>query len=691
MDRLYANLGLFPLTLALDETPDGDAAHLRRTMRQIEAAMPAFNLAPSTAHLAAEIAAFEDDLSHDQRLALIMLIASSIVALNEGSTRLPVTGPEAHDSLARILGAFIPEPGALDAAARVAAISDAIATMLHDGAAASVIARAPEDYRPLLYLAPYLYHQRIRAAEVRLADDLKPRFGPTAALALDCEIVAALADLDDRPRCLGANKLALSDPQRDAIRNATTRRLSLVSGGPGSGKTSIVLAIVRLLVRLGIKPAEIALAASTGKAAHRMGESIREGLRQVSEPAPADLELIDARLEPVTVHRLLGYSPRRETFLHHRKNQLTASIVIVDECSMLDLDLMQRLASALRPDARIVLLGDADQLPSVAAGAVFRDLVAAVQGPSTLDANICTRLTQSYRINPNEVDGNAIFNFVRNVNQGVVVLGDGPTLFQERTSPAEIRFEGVELLDVRGSAIDDFLDRWYGSLDGGDMLAAEAYSYGENGFDNQATEELETAYRHLASSRILCATRVMATGADRINDAMHRRALAAMRRTNDRSRFVAGEPVMFVRNDYDRNLFNGDQGMIARVRRSDGEVSLMAIFTRGDHFEPFHLSAFGDALELCYATTIHKAQGSEFARVAVMMPDRDLPLLSRELLYTAVSRARKSVVLVGDIHIVRTAAARKATRYSGLAELLDPAFGASQSSGGEPLDRGADS
>ena len=684
MDRLYTNLGLFPVTSDRDEVPDVDAAHLRDCMRQIEAAMTFFNLAPSSAHLAAEIAGFEDDLTAAQRVALIMLIASSIVALNEGSTRLPVTGPAAHGSLARILGAFISDPGGVDATVRVAAISDAIATILDGGGAASVIARVPGDYRPLLYLPPYLYHQRVRVAEVRLADDLRPRLGPPAALASDPEIAAALADLDDRPRSLGANKLALSDSQRAAVRNAATRRLSLVSGGPGSGKTSIVLAIVRLLVRLGIRPSEIVLAAPTGKAAHRMGESIRDGLRQVNEPAAADLELIDARLEPVTVHRLLGYSPRRETFLHHRKNPLTATVAIVDECSMLDLNLMQRLASALRPDARIVLLGDADQLPSVAAGAVFRDLVAAVQGSSALDANICTRLTQSYRMNPDEVGGNAIFNFVHNVNQGAVVLDDGSPLFQERTSPAELCFEGVELLDLRESAIDDFLDCWYVSLnrDPADNLATKTYSHGENGFDDQASAELENAYRHLASSRILCVTRLMATGAVRINEAMHRRALAAMGRINDPSRFQAGEPVMFVRNDYDRNLFNGDQGMIARIKRSDGEVSQMAIFMRGDRFEAFHLSALGDALELSYATTIHKAQGSEFACVAVMMPGRDLPLLSRELLYTAVSRARKSVVLVGEIGIVRTAAARKATRYSGLAELLDPAFGTANSSGG---------
>jgi exodeoxyribonuclease V alpha subunit len=162
---------------------------------------------------------------------------------------------------------------------------------------------------------------------------------------------------------------------------------------------------------------------------------------------------------------------------------------------------------------------------------------------------------------------------------------------------------------------------------------------------------------------------VMAAGADRINDAMHRRALAVARRPSTHLRFVAGEPVMIVRNDYDRNLFNGDQGLIAQVSGPGGGSAPMAIFARDDRFEAFHLPALADALELCYATTIHKAQGSEFDSVAVMMPDRDLPLLTRELLYTAASRARKSVILAGSIDAVRAAAERKATRYSGLADL----------------------
>ena len=678
MDRLYNNLGLTSVIsrLGLAHRAEPEAALLQRHLRRCEAAMAAFNLEPATAHLAAEIAAFEDDLPAVQRIALISLIIASMVALNEGSTRLPVTGPLAVDPMTRILAPLYggPDAPAGDAPVELSSTLGTIAMMLENGAASSVIARAPDEYRPLLYLPPYLYHQRTHVAEVRLAGDLRPRFASRSTRPFDREIEAALADVQARPQSLGALKIALSDLQRDAVRSATTRPFALISGGPGTGKTSIVLAILRVLVRLGFKPADIALAAPTGKAAHRLGESLREGLAQLRDPAAADRELGAARGEPVTMHRLLGYSPRRDIFLHHRNNPLSATVVIVDESSMLDLRLMHRLVAALRPDTRLILLGDADQLPSVAAGAVFRDLVAAAHDPNP-DANtICTRLIQSYRMNPDERAGAAIFNFAQSINAGALDAPQTSALLEERSEPAALRFEGVELLAADGPALDGFLERWYAEQirdPAIDALATKLYVHGEQGFDDQATAELMRVYRHLAKSRMLCATRVLAGGADRINDAMHRRAVTAAERSADRSRFIVGEPVMVVRNDYDRDLFNGDQGFIVRVARPEGSESPMAVFLNGGRFEPFHLAALGDALELCYATTIHKAQGSEFDNVAVIMPDRDLPLLTRELLYTAVSRARQSVVLVGDVALLRIAVARKTTRYSGLAEMLD--------------------
>jgi exodeoxyribonuclease V alpha subunit len=636
-----------------------------------------------------------------------MLIVASMVALSEGSTRLPITGTQAREPLVRILGPLSAASGEGEDHKRAAEIARFIGEMLDAGAASSVIARSSDDYRPLLYLPPFIYHQRIRTAEVRLADRLRPLLERNGSIASAKAIAAAIADVRDRPHRIGEREIMLSSEQRDAVCNAAMRRLAIISGGPGTGKTSIVLAIVRLLVRLGIRPDQIALAAPTGKAAHRMGESIRDGLAQVREPAAADRQLIGENPAPLTIHRLLGYSPGRGIFLHHRNNPLTAAVVIVDESSMLDLNLMERLTAALKPGARLVLLGDADQLPSVAAGAVFRDLVALVavdpntkeragslRGPDGKDdseGRICTRLTQSYRMNQNEGAGRAIFILAQRINQGtladadliantdtaettdLIANVDGVRLIRERATPASLRFEGVELIDTANSSIDEFLDHWYSQIIHNsqiDALADQVYAHGENGFDDRTSAQLSRVYSHLAASRILCVTRVLSTGADQINAAMHRRAAAAANRLPDRARFIAGEPVMVVRNDYDRNLFNGDQGIIARVKRSHGSESLMAIFMRGNRLEAFHPEEIFDTIELCYATTIHKAQGSEFDSVAIVIPTRSLPILTRELLYTAVSRARKSVILVGSMETVQAAVVRKGTRYCGLAELL---------------------
>lgn len=645
---------------------------LRQTLRQIEAALPAFNLDQSIAHVAAEIAALEENLDADRRLALIMLVAASFVALNEGSTRLAVSGPLANESLARIVGGLCGGDRD-DDAARAAQMIRAIADLLESGAASIVVARSADDYRPLLYLPPFVYHQRIRAAEERLAERLRSLMTGDGAMAPPNTIDAALADVSRRSHLVGGRRIELSTEQQGAVRAAVTHRLAVVSGGPGTGKTSIVLAILRTLVRLGVRPEDFALAAPTGKAAQRLGESIRDGIAAVSDPAAADVKLAQGRIDAVTIHRLLAYSPERGIFLRHRNDPLAAAVVIVDESSMLDLTLMDRLAGALRPDARLVLLGDAEQLPSVASGAVFRDLVAGLAGSGAEPyRGTCARLVRSYRMNQDEVAGRTIFTLAQRVNQGAPLeAGEAPVIV--RASAAALRFTAVELLDPAVTSSDDFLDRWYDArLRDGEMdeLVARVYRLGEDGFEHEARAALQRIHGHRTASRILCATRVLATGADRINAAMHLRAAAAAAGRPGRTRWLAGEPVMIVRNDYERRLFNGDQGIIARVRRPDGAEAPMAVFIRGDQVSAFPPAVFGDALEHSYASTIHKAQGSEFDCVAVVMPERKLPLLSRELLYTAVSRARQSVVLVSSMDTLQFAVARPSVRCSGLAELI---------------------
>ncbi|MGH7932366.1 MAG: exodeoxyribonuclease V subunit alpha [Candidatus Binataceae bacterium] len=671
MNETYANLGLPSVTLRLQGGGNPEALDFQRRLRQIEAGAEEFNLDSAYVHLAAEIAAFEHDLDVEQRLALILVTVASLVALQEGSTRLPVTGAKSGAPMRRILTSLCGDAfgaGGADAMARK------IDGLLASGMAATVIARSAGEYKPLLYLAPFIYHQRIRAAEQKLARIIGPRYAAAVPKEVEKKIAGALADVAARPGFLNGREVTLSDEQRAAVANAAGRGFALISGGPGTGKTSIVLAILRVLVRLEVGPTRIALAAPTGKAAFRMGESIRQGLSQVRNRADADEALDAARLEPSTVHRLLGYSPSRAAFVHHRNNPLSAAVIVVDESSMLDLALMERLASAVRPDAQLIMLGDADQLPSVAAGAIFRDLVAAAEAASDRRvARVCTRLSHNYRTDASDMSGRSILLLARRINEGAMDDADCKPIFEQRAHPDDLGFERVELVSGGGAGIEKFLDRWYAIRvrdERIDALKAAIYREGDDGFDSAATADLRRVFDHAAASRILCVTRVFPTGADRLNAAIHRRAAGSMESSADRSGFKPGEPVIMTRNDYERMLFNGDQGTIVNVDKPDRPESLMAVFARGNKFVAFHLATLREYLEFAYATTIHKAQGSEFDAVAIMMPDKDIPMLTRELLYTAVSRARKAVIIVGDAELARVAAARKEARYSGLSDLL---------------------
>ncbi len=630
----------------------------------------AVNLGPDSVHLAAEIAALDPNLNDEQRLALIVLMVVSLAALEEGSTRFPVTGALAPDPMRRMLGA-------LCGAAEADTIAASIEALLDSGAARTIVGRDPCGYTPLIYLPPFVYQQRIYAVEAALAERLTALIADQLSPAIDeGRMRAALADVVARPSQAGAKALVLSTEQCDAVAAAVRSRLTVISGGPGTGKTSIVLAILRMLVRLGIAPQKITLAAPTGKAANRMTECIREGLSQVRNRDANDDALIADGPEATTIHRLLDYSVSLGRFRNHRNHPLAASVVIVDEGSMLDLTLMERLLDAIRPGAQLIILGDADQLPSVAAGAVFRDLTSTIGDHRLAAASV--RLSHVYRFGAGA--GRPIALLAEAINRGVTDLtrdDRGSPAIVRRASAADLTFAGAEFLGSSADATDEFLDRWYAGRVRGDAgiseLAAHVYEIGENGFAQPERDRLKRLYAWRAASRILCVTRVFATGSERINERLHR--AAAGDTGASREPFMAGEPLVVLRNDYERMLFNGDQGLVVRVRISGGNAVKMAVFPRADNFVAFRLDAMRDDLELCYAMTVHKAQGSEFDSVALILPATDIPILTREILYTAVSRARKLMTIVGDEQILALGIARKVGRYSGLGEQLGAPLG----------------
>jgi exodeoxyribonuclease V alpha subunit len=674
-NRPYAMLGMATAWRRFEARglAGGAQRDFEQCLRQAESAAEQLNLAPESIHLAAEIAAFEPKLDWDDRLALILLVTMSLAALQDGSTRLAIGGDAGRETMRRMLAVLCGDAFGADWPEQCAR---RIERILAQNLAPHVIAQAPNGYAPLIRVGDFIYQHRMLRAETRLADALRPRLSARPIWSADEEaVVRAFDDLHARPAAIAGRRLILSDEQRAAVVRAATSGFTIITGGPGTGKTSIIVAILRMLARLGVAPEKIAMAAPTGKAAFRMSESVRESLAQLVNPAQSDEALRAAVPEARTIHRLLGYSPSSGRFMHHGNNQLDAAVVIVDECSMLDLVLTERLLAAIPEQTQLVMLGDADQLPSVTAGAVFRDLVDAAENARE-GARVCIRLSYSYRMEASDEGARSIPTIASAVNRGsadALAAGgaEGSSIIR-RARAADLKFEGVEMLAAPG-ALEEFLERWHKEFACGseiERLTAQTYAQTDNGFDEGARASLKRLLELRAASRILCLTRVLPTGAERVNRFLHALGSTGPTPASSRILYRAGEPVMLVRNDYERMLFNGDQGVVVRVRTRTGSETMMVVFDRRDGISVFHLDALRDSIELSYATTVHKAQGSEFDAVALILPEIDLPILSREMLYTGLTRSRRSVAIVGAESILRAGIARRIERHSGLRDLL---------------------
>ena len=496
----------------------------------------------------------------------------------------------------------------------------------------------------------HLYLQKMFYLENRFVETLRHRLEAEIETYADDLIEHALADVLDRPGLRNEKPLALTNEQALAVRAAMRHPMTIISGGPGTGKTTIVLSILRTLRRLGVTCEEIALAAPTGKAANRLGEAIKAGSREIARPAPEDLDL-ENLAEPRTLHRLLGYSQRTGRFAHHENNRLAERVVIVDEGSMIDLALMERLVRSLQDGSRLILLGDAHQLPSVEAGDVLRDLLEVsetVKGRS--GAPVGVRLEESHRMRTDDENGKDILAVARAFDQG-----ESHPAIIERELIEEITFRGVEFVasPAGTTVLDAFLDRWHRdrirSKPDVNELVERDYSTVDGEFTEADEKLLEHCFKHWEQFRILCVTRVsQTTGADFINAALHQRLINDLGLASNRDRdFSPGEPVMMQVNDYSRGIFNGDQGLVLNVALQ-GRPEPMAVFRRGPGFAVFHVDSLRSVLVHSYAMTVHKAQGSEFDTLGFILPDRDLPINTREIIYTALTRSRQGVVIVGD-------------------------------------------
>ena len=479
--------------------------------------------------------------------------------------------------------------------------------------------------------------------EQRLADGLRARCGAHGP-ALPRDVVDSAIDA----LFAGSDAHKTAD-QRTAVAAVPGTRLFVLTGGPGTGKTTTVVRMLLMLLRhaaacgLPERPS-IALAAPTGKAARHLAASIARGKAELAACLPdgsAFAGLLDAipHEQAATLHRLLGYQPRSNGFAYGAGQPLPADVVVVDEASMVDLAMMRQLVDALAPSAVLVLLGDPDQLASVDAGSVLADVVAGAGNETSPLHRQVVSLRQVWRA------GGPL-------QASIAAIRAGDAGWAARADAAQ----GIVLRDcVDAKALRARVDAW---LDR--QADAHARLFGRI--------DAEAAFAVVREAQVLCALRDGPFGAGGVNAYITER-LAARHGFDAACTWYHGRPVVVTRNDYAHGLFNGDVGIAL-----DGIDGLRVWFEGSARdvggwrsFSPRVLAA----CETAWAITIHRSQGSEYGDVAVVLPpDAQHLLLSRELLYTAVSRARRSVELWATPDALQAALARRVVRHGGLRDRL---------------------
>jgi exodeoxyribonuclease V alpha subunit len=500
-------------------------------------------------------------------------------------------------------------------------------------AQSSLVQRAANDEpvsRPLLltddarlYLARYFeYEQRLAQALLARRQSAPPK--------LDGNL------LQERLNALFPGQDAGSEGQRQACLLAASSALSVISGGPGTGKTYSIGRLLLLLqeqARARNERCDVALLAPTGKAAQRMAEALDQQFTGVPEEQRAGIPK-----EASTVHRALGYQQKSPTrFRHDRQNPLPADVVVVDETSMVDLALMTKLVDAVRPNARLILLGDKDQLASVEAGAIFGDICVGLR-------DSVVHLTHVHRYE----SAGGIAKLATLVNAGdargaLALLSQG----DER-----VQFIELSASDKPQKVLGPLARERFGALGSSDAAAQ---------------------LRLLTQFRFLCAHRRGPWGVEEINALVQSELGAAgllrggLGGAND-GEWYEGRPILVTENDYSLELFNGDVGIISRA---EGEGSLLAVFpgkagTAARRLAPALLPSH----ETVFAMSVHKAQGSELDEVALILPEQVSPVVTRELIYTAITRARRKVSIFGSKAVLQHAIETPVQRASGLAAAL---------------------
>jgi len=461
--------------------------------------------------------------------------------------------------------------------------------------------------------------------------------------------------------CLNGQKLAVA--------TASCGRFTLISGGPGTGKTTTVARLLVLLQQLALSQAEgtplmIRLAAPTGKAAARLTESLGRALDELA-PRLEESMLDTLPRQASTLHRLLGVIPGSHEFRHHADNPLALDVLVVDEASMVDLPMMARLLAALPSSARLILLGDKDQLASVEAGAVLGDICQLLQqAPSQAQVQWLQAVTGYALESPTGPHGLPLRDrlcWLRKSWRFHAGSGIG------RLAEAINQGDRHGLRQVLGSGFADIqlhtdTDRRQTLLQRAVSGYAEYLALARGPMDSPMAKSMLDAFQQ---TRVLCALREGEWGVSGLNLAILQ-ALSRQGLLQLDGEWYVGRPVMIVRNDHSLGLYNGDIGIAAH----DGE-RLRVWFELPDGRVQGFLPSRLPEHETALAMTVHKSQGSEFAQTLLVLPELDNPVLTRELLYTGVTRAKQRLELFGSEALLVRIALRPTERNSGLTAMLE--------------------
>ncbi|MDO6447297.1 exodeoxyribonuclease V subunit alpha [Colwellia sp. 1_MG-2023] len=463
---------------------------------------------------------------------------------------------------------------------------------------------------------------------------------------------------------------ALIDWQKIAVANALNKSFSIIAGGPGTGKTYTVTKLLAAIIMLNKAPAlTISLVAPTGKAAQRLCESINQAKDGFKALLPEEV-LAKIPTETKTIHRLLGVIPNSPNFRHHQENKLNIDVLLIDEVSMVDLPLMARVFRALPAHCQVILLGDAQQLPSVAAGSVLSDLtpfhqaqyspdnkkfLEKVTGITNLPINKkCPVDHLTYLTHSRRFDGKGAIGILSQL----VIAGDSEQSWQLLQSainsgnPQLTFIEQTQEFSSQASWFNHLIDEYYQPI--------------------RAAESVEQAFHLLSKFRFLSATRQGETGVETINNLVESRLLPELshlinhrshNKSHSKNSLYHGKPIMINENDYSLGLYNGDIGLIWQ----NDKGHLMAFFEQQNgqltQILPSRLPQF----ETVYAMTIHKTQGSEFNHVALILPtNTDNQLLTRELLYTGITRAKEQITLQSKKSVWYQGVESRVARFSGI-------------------------